>query len=161
MVDRVLDAAPWAAEPPYAGNLIESGPPLEATSTRSELFPFITVIVPVRNEARFIAGTIEQLVDQDYPADRFEVLVVDGRSDDATRAIAESMAAVHPHVKVLDNPGRLSSAARNIGIAPARGELIVVVDGHCELDGRITSATWPTPFGGAGPIAWAGRSRWT
>jgi succinoglycan biosynthesis protein ExoA len=46
------------------------------------------------------------------------------------------MAAVHPQVRVFDNPGRLSSAARNVGLATARGELIVVVDGHCELDGR-------------------------
>jgi succinoglycan biosynthesis protein ExoA len=89
----------------------------------------------VRNEARFIARTIEQLVTQDYPGDRFEVLVVDGRSDDETRAIAERMAAVHPQVRVLDNPGYISSAARNIGIRQARGSLIVVVDGHCELEG--------------------------
>jgi succinoglycan biosynthesis protein ExoA len=105
-------------------------------ASRSDPWPFITVVVPVWNEARFIAGTIEQLVAQDYPGERFEVLVVDGRSDDATRAIAEEMAAVHPHVKVLDNPRRLSSAARNIGVRQARGELIVVVDGHCELEGR-------------------------
>src|SRR5262249_44304195 len=104
-------------------------------SARSEFVPVITVIVPVRNEARFLARTIEQLVAQDYPGDRFEVLVVDGRSDDATRAIAEEMAAVHPQVKVLDNPRYLSSAARNIGIRQGRGELIVIVDGHCELEG--------------------------
>src|SRR5262249_37707900 len=53
-----------------------------------------------------------------------------------TRAIAESLAADHPQVRVLDNPRRLSSAARNIGVRQARGELIVIVDGHCELEGR-------------------------
>ncbi len=103
---------------------------------RSDVAPFVTVIVPVRNEARFIAGTIRQLVDQDYPVDRFEVLVVDGRSDDATRMIVSEMAAIHRQVRVLDNPGRLSSAARNVGLASCRGELIVVIDGHCELEGR-------------------------
>jgi succinoglycan biosynthesis protein ExoA len=109
--------------------------------------PLISVIVPVRNEARFIASTIGQLMAQDYPVDRFEVLVVDGRSSDETRAIVESLAAEHPSIRVLDNPGLLSSAARNIGIAAARGELIVVVDGHCELEGRaylrnVASAFW-------------------
>jgi succinoglycan biosynthesis protein ExoA len=104
-------------------------------TSRFDLFPVITIIVPVRNEARFIARTIEQLVAQDYPGDRFEVLVVDGRSDDQTRAIAESLAADHPQVRVLDNPRRLSSAARNIGVRQARGELIAIVDGHCELEG--------------------------
>jgi succinoglycan biosynthesis protein ExoA len=111
---------------------IDHGP----RANRADLFPVITIIVPVRNEARFIARTIEQLVAQDYPGDRFEVLVVDGRSDDQTRAIAESLAAVHLQVRVLDNPRRLSSAARNIGVRQARGELVVIVDGHCELEGR-------------------------
>ena len=97
--------------------------------------PFISVVVPVRNEARFIGGTIDQLVGQDYPAERFEVLVVDGRSTDSTREIVAAMAAARTNVRLLDNPGRLSSAARNIGLGEARGEVIVVVDGHCELDG--------------------------
>ena len=81
--------------------------------------PFISVVVPVRNEARFIEGTIEQLVGQDYPADRFEVLVVDGRSTDSTREIVAAMAAARANVRLLDNPGRLSSAARNIGLREA------------------------------------------
>jgi succinoglycan biosynthesis protein ExoA len=107
---------------------VYSAPPL--------VHPFITVLVPVRNEARFLARTLEQLVGQEYPADRFEVLVVDGCSTDATRAIAGSIALDRPQVRVLDNPRRLSSAARNIGLRAARGDLIVVVDGHCELEGR-------------------------
>jgi len=114
----------------------ESGRSPGAVFAPSDLVPFITVVVPVRNEARFIARTIEQLVDQDYPGDRFAVLVVDGRSDDETCAIAGSLAAVHPNMKGLDNPKHLSSAARNIGVRRARGDLIVIVDGHCELEGR-------------------------
>jgi succinoglycan biosynthesis protein ExoA len=97
--------------------------------------PFISVVVPVRNEARFIERTVEQLINQNYRRDRFEILVVDGHSTDATREILESLAAVHPQLSVLDNPRHLSSAARNIGIRHARGEMIVVVDGHCELEG--------------------------
>jgi succinoglycan biosynthesis protein ExoA len=97
--------------------------------------PLISVIVPVRNEARFIALTIEQLVHQDYPVGRFEILVVDGRSTDDTREIVRSLAAIHPNVKLLDNPRRLSSAARNIGVEHAQGDLLVVVDGHCEIEG--------------------------
>jgi succinoglycan biosynthesis protein ExoA len=106
------------------------------SSTSPPIDPFITVLVPARNEARFIARTLEQLVGQEYPADRLEVLVVDGRSTDATREIAESIALDWPQVRVLDNPRRLSSSARNIGLRAARGDLIVVVDGHCEIEGR-------------------------
>jgi len=98
--------------------------------------PSITVVVPVRNEAAFLGRTLEQLVGQDYDPDRFEILVVDGQSTDATKSIAESFAARHPNLTVHDNPRRLSSAARNVGVRHARGDLIVVVDGHCELDGN-------------------------
>jgi succinoglycan biosynthesis protein ExoA len=90
----------------------------------------------VRNEAAFIERTIDQLLAQNYPGDRFEILVLDGRSTDQTRKIAETKAAAFPQVIVLDNAKQLSSAARNLGIAQARGELVVVVDGHCELDNQ-------------------------
>jgi succinoglycan biosynthesis protein ExoA len=144
MMDRATEATTtWAADPTAAiasgvgnGDVGFRDAIPRAIDARPGPAPFITVIVPVRDEARFIAGTIGQLVAQDYPADRFEILVVDGRSSDATRAIAESLAAKHRQVRVLDNPGRLSSAARNVGLGAARGELILVVDGHCQLDGR-------------------------
>lgn len=134
-----MEATPRAAEAAATrcpGAVGAHGDVTGAVLAGFDRFPFITVIVPVRNEVRFIATTVEQLVAQDYPFDHYEILVVDGRSDDATRAIAESLSAIHPQVRVLDNPGRLSSAARNVGVRQARGELIVVVDGHCELDGR-------------------------
>jgi succinoglycan biosynthesis protein ExoA len=133
---QAADPTPANASDAGSGGVRVSDHAAEAIDTRTGPAPFITVIVPVRNEAGFIAATIGQLVDQDYPADRFEVLVVDGRSTDATPAIAESLAADYRQLRVLDNPGRLSSAARNIGLAAARGELILVVDGHCEMDRR-------------------------
>jgi GT2 family glycosyltransferase len=95
---------------------------------------FISVIVPVRNEARFIRHTLGQLVVQNYPADRFEVLVADGRSDDATPMIVREMSAEYPNVALLDNPKRWSSAGRNAAVRAARGDVIVLIDGHCELD---------------------------
>ena len=96
--------------------------------------PSITVVVPVRNEEAHLGRVLDLLLNQDYPKNRFEVLVIDGRSTDGTWAIAESYRARHPNLKVIDNPKRLSSAARNLGIRHARGDLILIVDGHCELD---------------------------
>ena len=113
---------------------IANGPGISSAAV--DALPFITVIVPVRNEAAFIAVTIEQLTTQDYAPERFEVLVVDGRSTDATCQIVETLAESRPNLRVLDNPRRLSSAARNVGVQNSRGDLIVIVDGHCELDGR-------------------------
>ena len=54
---------------------------------------------------------MHQLLGQDYSADRFEVLVADGRSTDDTREIVAAVATDHPQVRLLDNPRRLSSAS--------------------------------------------------
>ena len=94
-------------------------------------FPFITVVMPVRNEARFIGDTFRQILTQEYPANRFEIIVADGFSDDGTREIVLDMARDHSQLQLLDNPKRLSSAGRNIGFLKGRGDYFLVVDGHC------------------------------
>jgi succinoglycan biosynthesis protein ExoA len=100
----------------------------------AQKWPFVSVIVPVRNEAAFIRRTLEQLLAQEYDPRRFEILVADGRSDDGTREIVRAMQQHHANLRLLDNKRRLSSAGRNAGIRAGRGEIIVVVDGHCEVD---------------------------
>ncbi len=106
-----------------------------ASPTAASPLP-ISVVVPVRNEARSIARTLECLLAQDYDPARFEILVVDGESNDGTREIVAGMAQGRANLRLLDNPRRLSSAARNVGIRNARGEVVLVVDGHCELKDR-------------------------
>jgi polysaccharide deacetylase family protein (PEP-CTERM system associated) len=96
--------------------------------------PFISVIVPVRNEGAFIAATLEQLLAQDYPADRFEILVADGGSTDDTCTIVAALAARHDNLRLLDNPRRWSSAGRNVAVKAARGDIVLLIDGHCEID---------------------------
>ena len=96
--------------------------------------PVVTVIVPVRNEGEHIRQVLQALVDQHYPVSRCEILVIDGESTDATPAVVTEFSRDHPQIRLLANPGRLSSSARNIGVRASRGELIVIVDGHCRLD---------------------------
>jgi len=98
--------------------------------------PLISVIVPVRNEASFIGNTLQQLLHQDYDPERYEVLVADGRSTDDTAAIVRLMQTDHPNLRLLPNPRRWSSAGRNEALRAARGDIVVVVDGHCALDDR-------------------------
>jgi len=93
--------------------------------------PFVTIVMPVYNEARFIGQTLQQLLTQEYPASQFEILVVDGMSLDGTRQIVESLAQEHPHLHLLDNPKRKSSSGRNIGFKRGQGDYFLVVDGHC------------------------------
>jgi len=102
-------------------------------ASRGQNTLFISIIVPVRNEANFIEKTLKQLIVQDYPRDRFEILVVDGESTDDTRALVAKIAQRDGHVKLLSNAKRLSSAARNIGIRASKGDIVLIVDGHCDL----------------------------
>jgi len=100
--------------------------------------PFITVVVPVRNEERYIESTLRQLLSQDYPMDRFEIIVVDGDSDDMTTMLARREASQHADaaVHVYDNPRRLSSSGRNVGVRAAKGDYILIVDGHVFIPSR-------------------------
>jgi len=93
---------------------------------------YLSVVIPIRNEEAFITETLDMLVDQDYPKDRFELIIVDGFSVDKTRILVEDYIKAHADINItmLDNPGYLSSRARNIGIRHAKGKLIAVIDGH-------------------------------
>ncbi|MGA1841302.1 MAG: glycosyltransferase family 2 protein [bacterium] len=93
--------------------------------------PFITIVVPVKNEELFIESTLKQLLSQDFPVDRFEIIVVDGMSKDGTKEIVTRLSHSHPQIKLVENPKGLSSAGRNIGFRMGRGDIFLVVDGHC------------------------------
>jgi succinoglycan biosynthesis protein ExoA len=102
--------------------------------TAGEELPEISVIVPVRNEERYIEATLGQLLRQNYAPNRFEVLVADGESTDATPELVRRLAEKYANLRLLPNPGRYSSAGRNAGLAAARGDIIVIVDGHCDVN---------------------------
>jgi succinoglycan biosynthesis protein ExoA len=108
--------------------------------------PFVTVVVPVRNEAACIEHTLTRLVGQNYDPDRFEIVVADGQSTDTTTAIVRRMAEQHPNIRLFDNPKRLSSAARNLGVRHGRGDLFVIVDGHCDIADRDYLAKMAAAF---------------
>ena len=104
----------------------------------------VSVIMPIRNEARYIVRSLGAVLAQDYPSERIEVLVVDGMSEDGTRAVVQKTlkrmlersnvsTCQHASVQLLDNPARIASTAFNIGLSQARGEVIILVGGHCEI----------------------------
>ena len=96
----------------------------------------VSVIVPIRNEAASIESTLRSLLNQDYPADEFEVIVADGFSTDETVPTVRKLQAEFPNLHLLYNPARLSSAARNTCLRHMNGKYAVVVDGHCHIPDR-------------------------
>jgi glycosyltransferase involved in cell wall biosynthesis len=90
--------------------------------------------MPVRNEARYIERCLYSLAAQDYPRDKFEVLVIDGQSTDHTKqAVTRFASESTVDVRLLQNPRLLPAPALNIGLAEARGDVIVRIDGHAAV----------------------------
>ncbi len=98
--------------------------------------PVISIVLPVRNESKYIGQVLQDLADQDFPREDFEVVVVDGQSTDDTRAIASEFSNKFERLMILENPRLLSSAARNIGLRASSGEFIFFIDGHCSIPSR-------------------------
>jgi succinoglycan biosynthesis protein ExoA len=94
--------------------------------------PMVSVLMPVRNEVGHIAGTLQALLKQDYPADRIEFIFIDGMSNDGTRQILQEWVSDVPRSRLCDNPGLIVPKALNIGLRGARAELIVIVNARCE-----------------------------
>ncbi len=97
--------------------------------------PFVSIIMPVRNEADAIKLSLRAVLHQDYPHDRMEVIIADGMSTDGTRQAIDALLRYHPDipVTVLDNPGKIAPTGLNVAVAWARGDIIIRVDGHCEI----------------------------
>jgi len=91
-------------------------------------YPFISVVVGIRNEERFIEECIESLLRLDYPQDSYEIIIVDGMSTDKTRDLVQK----YP-VRLLLNERKNVAAARNLGVKNARGDLVAFTDGDCKV----------------------------
>jgi glycosyltransferase involved in cell wall biosynthesis len=108
--------------------------------------PFVSLIVPCRNEEATIGLVIESLLGQDYPADRMEILFVDGMSTDRTRPLIEQYGRDYlmPAIRVLVNPDRITPVAFNIGIAAARGDVVFTLGAHSRYSRNYVSGVVAT-----------------
>ncbi len=92
----------------------------------------ISIILPVRNEEKYIAGCLTSLVNQNYPKEKVEILVFDGRSKDKTLEILKRFSTNHTHIKVFNNEKEIIPVALNLGIKQAKGDFILRIDAHSE-----------------------------
>ena len=98
------------------------------------MLPYVSVIMPIHNEADFIRLSLGAVLSQDYPAERMEILAVDGESTDGTpelvRELTQSSAVP---LRLIRNPGQIVPTGLNMALSQARGEIIVRVDGHTRV----------------------------
>jgi glycosyltransferase involved in cell wall biosynthesis len=101
-----------------------------ATPRDIDIEPFVSVVIPTRNRADLLPDAIASLVQQDYPKDRFEIIVVDDGSDDTTRSAMLSLSGEdgRPPILLFRQAPRNPNAARNRGAEMARGSLVAFVD---------------------------------
>ena len=97
------------------------------------MYPLISVLIPIRNEGLYISRCIKSVLEQDYPQDQIEILVVDGMSTDITKEIINSYQQTHPNIILFNNPGKIVPTGMNRLIPQAKGEVIIRVDGHCVI----------------------------
>ena len=90
----------------------------------------LSIICPIYNEEKYIAGCIESILRQDYPKDDLEVIFADGMSTDRTREIVAEYTRKYPWIKLIDNPKRIVPPALNSAISVAKGDVIMRLDAH-------------------------------
>ncbi len=100
----------------------------------SDLNPaFVSILMPVRNEERWIARSLSAVLSQDYPHKCLEIIVADGLSQDSTVTIVQRLAAEDDRVRLVSNIDRTQAAGMNQMLRLARGDIILRVDGHTEI----------------------------
>lgn len=128
MAQNIEDPVPIGGPFPY-GMLDES-----------EIKPYVSVIVPMRNEEGFAARCLQSLAAQDYPRERYEVIVVDGNSTDGTAKEVREMVLAYGVPDVFKtNPKETTATGLNLGLQMCGGEVIIRVDGHTRVDANFIS----------------------
>ena len=102
----------------------------EETNPAVTQSPYVSVIVPCRNEIKHVRRALGLILNQEPPAGGFEVIVADGMSNDGTREIIAELASSDSRLVVIDNPGKIVSSGLNAAIRRARGKTIIRMDAH-------------------------------
>lgn len=92
----------------------------------------LSIIIPYYNDDKYIARLIEQ-INTNYIKDKYEVLIIDGKSDYRSRLVIEDIAKANPNIRIIDNQKRITPCAINIGINEAKGEYIILLSAHCGI----------------------------
>ncbi len=92
--------------------------------------PFISVVLPCRNEEKYIRNCLNSLVNQDYGSENYEIVMVDGLSEDKTIEIAKKTCENFPNLRIFTNEKRVTPFAMTKGAQNAKGDIIVLVIGH-------------------------------
>jgi cellulose synthase/poly-beta-1,6-N-acetylglucosamine synthase-like glycosyltransferase len=106
--------------------------------TRVSQQPFVSVLIAARNEEQRLPHCLDSLLRSQYPANKFEILVIDDRSTDKTQSVVENFARQYPQIRVIPISHRLENMSGKAsalcqGLVHARGEIILMTDADCQV----------------------------
>ena len=98
--------------------------------------PMVSVIMPIRDEAKFIRKSLRAIIDQDYPAERFELIIADGMSTDGTRDIVKQFIKENPDysISLMNNDKHIFPSGFNAALKRAKGDIVIMLGGHTEIN---------------------------
>lgn len=109
---------------------------MEDFNLSQKKLPFVSALIVMRNERNYIEPSMMSLVNQTYPKDRYEIIIIDGESTDGTLDIVNRIIQEYStesfQIKVIDNPKRILASGWNLGIKAAKGEFVTRIDAHAE-----------------------------
>lgn len=103
------------------------------TNLKNDAQPFVSVVIPIKNEEMYIRSCLDSVLNQDYPKEKLEILLCVAPSEDRTEEIIHKYQTSYPYIHILENPKNTISCGVNIGIKAARGEYIVRLDAHTKF----------------------------
>ena len=107
-----------------------------------ETLPSISVVIPTYNAEKYLAQCLQSIIEQDYPKDKLEIIIVDGGSTDRTIEIAKKF----ENIKILYNPLRTGEAGKALGAKIAKNEIIAFIDSDNILDRKDWFKRMVEPF---------------
>ena len=96
--------------------------------------PLASIIIPCRNEEKFIAQCLDSLIISDYPKDRMEIIVINGDSEDKTKEIVQKYVDKYSFIKLFDNIKKLTPISLNMGIKNSKGDVIMMMGAHANYN---------------------------
>jgi glycosyltransferase involved in cell wall biosynthesis len=94
--------------------------------------PYISVVMPMYNQENHIRHSLESILNQDYPADNYEIIIIDNSSEDKSAEIVMDIQKNNKIIKYFNQPERSITKAINSGIKNSKGEILVRLDAHTE-----------------------------
>ena len=94
----------------------------------------VSVVIPCRNEERYISKCIDSIINSNYPKNKIEIIIVDGRSSDNTVNIINEYKSQYSFINIIENSRQTTQWALNMGIKKASGEIIIILGAHAYID---------------------------